>query len=344
MLRIFADRKLLSHGLIPAIILYPFGHAPTEDSTLPDYGRFDDFIAHAKEYISLVDTVHEADAIVLPFEYSFEPAARQVAIEQAQLAARYHKPLFVFYNSDDFTPIELENAIIFRTSGYCSKKRKNEFGFPGWTTDFLKKYYNNTVTPSAPSLPAVSYCGYIDYRNTIERLRFFIQSMRPAQQQQATGKKLRGKAVRALAATPGINTHFILRNRFWIDDKGQSWQRTREQYAQNIVDSPYSLAVRGAGNFSYRLYEILSCGRIPLFINTDCILPFDDFIDWKNACIFTEEKDMPEIGQRVINFHQQLSPGELAAKQLAARRLYDEWLSPTGFFKNIYRYLQHKPA
>jgi hypothetical protein len=344
MLRIFADKKLLLPGVAPVIMLYPFWGAPKEDSISPDYGRFDDYIAHAKDHITIVDTVQEADAVVLPFEYSFESSAKKIATEQAQLAARYHKPLLVFYNNDDATPIELENAIIFRTSGYQSKKAKNEFGFPAWSADFLKKYFNNTVTPSTPSLPAVSYCGYIDYRNTIERFRFFIQSLRPALQQQATGKSLRGKAIRALAATPGINTHFILRNRFWTGDEGQSQQQAREQYAQNIVESPYSLAVRGAGNFSYRLYEILSCGRIPLFINTDCILPFDGFIDWKGICLFIEEKDLPEMGSHVINFHKYLSPAELAAKQLAARKLYEEWLSPTGFFKNIYRYLQYQPA
>ena len=112
----------------------------------------------------------------------------------------------------------------------------------------------------------------------------------------------------------------------------------RREYVQNMVDSDYVLCARGGGNFSYRLYETLSCGRIPVFVDTDCVLPLESAIDWKGTCVWVDESDLNEIGSRVAAFHAALTPAEFADRQRACRRLWETHLSPQGFFAHFHEH------
>ena len=69
------------------------------------------------------------------------------------------------------------------------------------------------------------------------------------------------------------------------------------------VDSDYCLSLRGKGNYSFRLYEIFAMGRIPLFIDTDCVLPFEDEIDWKRHCCWVDQSDLGRADEIVAQFH-----------------------------------------
>ena len=69
--------------------------------------------------------------------------------------------------------------------------------------------------------------------------------------------------------------------------------------------------MRGGGNYSLRLYETLCLGRIPLFINTDCVLPFENNIDWKELCLWVDENDLDRIGEIVLDFHSSISKKSL---------------------------------
>ena len=53
-------------------------------------------------------------------------------------------------------------------------------------------------------------------------------------------------------------------------------QQTKNRFSSKYTnDNLYGLCVRGFGNFSFRLGETLMMGRIPILIDTECILPFD---------------------------------------------------------------------
>ena len=66
-----------------------------------------------------------------------------------------------------------------------------------------------------------------------------------------------------------IITNFIYRKKYRAGAKSQKdLQSTTLEYYENLLDSDYILCIRGAGNFSIRLYETLMVGRIPIFVNT----------------------------------------------------------------------------
>ncbi|MEB3359624.1 MAG: exostosin family protein, partial [Synechococcales bacterium] len=117
-------------------------------------------------------------------------------------------------------------------------------------------------------------------------------------------------------------------------------KQVRRDYVQNMVESDYVLCCRGLGNYSFRLYEALSCGRIPVLINTDCVLPYDFWIDYKDYCIWVEEREISDLPEIVADFHARLSPQAFIAHQQNCRALWEHYLSPRGFFSNLHRHLQ----
>lgn len=99
----------------------------------------------------------------------------------------------------------------------------------------------------------------------------------------------------------------------------------------------YTLCPRGGGNWSYRLYETLCLGRIPVFIDTDCVLPYESVIPWRRSCVWVEADRMETTGQAILDHYQTQSPESLMEVQTRCRQLWQEFLSLDGFFRNMYR-------
>jgi hypothetical protein len=114
--------------------------------------------------------------------------------------------------------------------------------------------------------------------------------------------------------------------------------RQRTEFLDNLNGTDYAVCVRGLANCSIRFYEAVSLGRIPLFVNTQCVLPYDWLVDWKKACLWIEETDLPRIGGLLRDHHARLSPADFAAQQHLVRGLFEQWLSPEGFFGQLYRH------
>jgi hypothetical protein len=220
-------------------------------------------------------------------------------------ARRQNKKILAFFNDDYDKPSCLDERVkLYRTSLLKSKQRKNEFAMPAWSQDF------NDIAPftarNKDSKPTVGFCG------------FFSNS-------------LRRECIELLNKNNSIKTNFIIRDSFW---GGQPHNKTlRGEYINNIINSDFILCVRGAGNFSYRLYEALSCGRIPIFVNTDCVLPCEDKINWRDLCVFID--DINTINIKINEFWQKISISEYVNKQQEARNIYESYLAPDGFAQYI---------
>lgn len=334
-LKIFAVPGSLFERDRYAVLLYPFWGLIPESKGDKDAGRFDDYSRSGRDFFDLVSSIDEADAVLLPFEWkSNSPVHAEIAFKLAEEAENKGKKVIIFFNSDSDEDIPIENSIIFRTSFYRSKRKPNEFALPGWSVDFLKHYSHGKlrIRKKGP-VPIVGYCGYVDYVHTNLRsmLLHGVRLLSPKKPKPAA--YLRGGAVRTLLRDKKIKMNFIYRTRF----SGRCGLDARLEYATNILDSDYALVARGGGNFSYRLYEVLSCGRIPVFIDTDCVLPFDGIIDWKKYCLWMDEKEVDSIADKIVQFHEKISEREFEELQVHIRELYEEWISPTGFHKNLWR-------
>ncbi len=367
-MRIFSDRRYLAEKQRHVVMLYPFwgnnGEAPR-----PVLERYADTGHRLFQMVPLED----ADVAVLPADWadvSKNGTAKNLALEFTDLVKQAGKKVAIFFHSDSDEAVPIENAIVFRTSFNRSQRRPNEFAMPAWCDDFMEKYLDSRLTLRAKSeKPAVGFCG-IAYspRASIGRVKTLCLQghVLPAINELRTllsfcqaevfgckiadsnrGSFLRRRVMRLLSKSELVETNFIVRDHFAGgaisgDGKwdGDLFQKVRQDYVHNMLDSDYALCVRGAGNFSWRFYEAMSCGRVPLFIDTDCGLPYDWLMDWRQQFVWVEEQDVPSVAERLVRFHNSLSPEDFQNLQINCRKWWEDWLSPVGFFTNFYRHFE----
>lgn len=336
-LKIFADKSLLPAKDCYVVLLYPFWGAIPEPQGDKDVGRFDDYCQLGGNFFSPVSSLSEADVAILPFEW--KPNSKtHVALARrlAEDAENFGKRLIVFFNNDSDENIPIENSTIFRTSFYRSTRKSNEFAVPGWSVDFLLRYFGGKLRIREKGVsPVIGYCGYVDYDHTNLKSKLGYALRLISGRKPTFAASLRGYIVRTLLSDKRVKMNFVFRKGFG----GYCNDGMRHEYVKNMVEADYALVTRGAGNFSYRLYEVLSCGRIPAFIDTDCVLPFDQLIDWKKYGVWVDAKDIESIGDKLAEFHDNISDNYFRDLQCLIRQLYEKWISPVGFHSNLWKCL-----
>jgi hypothetical protein len=334
-------------------MLSPFWGKNPEDPHDGSKGRYDRYLAAARDYFALAPTWEEADLAVMPASWERvrqDPRALDLANQFIEAAERAGKRLVVFYWSDDDDAVPLDNATIFRTSFNRSTRKPYEYAMTAWSEDLVAEFLNGDLPlRDKQEKPVVGFCGYGRIRWDLTSILLWGAGRLGLTGGKAfQGHSLRARSLRLLANCPGIETNFVIRDEFWggalrpgAPAPPGMMRQVRREFVDNLAASDYILCVRGNGNFSYRLYEALSCGRIPVFIDTDCVLPYDFAIDWKRYCVWVDHTEVSRIGDKILEFHRQLSPQDFRDLQVNCRRFWEEWLSPEGFFQNFYR---HFPA
>lgn len=106
---------------------------------------------------------------------------------------------------------------------------------------------------------------------------------------------------------------------------GDALDRRRKagaRYAEIIGRSKFVLCPRGHGPSSFRLYETLRMGRVPVVIS-DAWLP-PPGVPWHDCIVRVAEKDVRHLPS-VLERHEPQWPRMAAG----ARRVYDRYLAPT---------------
>jgi hypothetical protein len=320
-------------------MFFPFWGKNPEDPDDPNTGRFDRYTEIGADLFRLAP-LEEAAAAVVPFDWSsaVEPELIEAANEFAARTRAAGKPVLVFFVSDADEPVPVEDAIVLRTSMYRSQRRPREFAQPAWSEDFLERYFGGQLPLRRRGKPVVGFCGLAP--RVQRRLLRFREHAHPA-------ADVRARALQVLRDAKGIDANFVIRSHFLggaivngrVDPAVM--QRVRREYVDNMSGSDYVVCARGAGNFSYRLYETLSLGRIPVFVDTDCVLPFDFELDWREYCVWVDEGEVERAGEIVSEFHERLSDDDFVEFQRECRRLWEERIAPEGFFAHLDRYLAH---
>lgn len=339
---IYSDRGFLASEETPrAAILAPFWG--TNPEAPPDTGRFDRYAEIGSSFLRLTSL---ADCDVGVFPQNWESAGEQ-AIDLGQRFADVcrsaAKTPVIFHGGDATEPLPVD-ATVFRTSLLRSRRGPNEFALPAWSEDFLLRYLDGGLRPRRKrARPVVGFCGNRmaarSWRVMTHRL---LGNPRMETWRGLAVEHPRTAALVAVARDRRLEANFILRHTFWAGALGDSvsLSRARAAYVRNMLESDYVLCTRGIGNFSYRLYETLSMGRIPVFVDTDCVLPLDFDIEWRDYCVWVDEAEIDRIGDRVLEFQESLSDAELEERQHACRRLWETHISPQGFFASFHRHFE----
>lgn len=364
-LKIFSDRSFVPEGVQYDFMLSPFWGKPSEGPLEgPDYPWTTRFVRYAQTGHSFFEmtSLEAADIAVMPINWmtirgntwrtvKINQAAQNAAIQFAEVVEKAGKPLVVFFSGDcSDEEIPIKNAIVFRESLYRSRQKPNDFPISSFMEDVVEQYFNNQLPiRQKRDKPVVGFCGFakktpflqaqlknISYHAVMLGLRG-QRGVPPYK-----GHTLRYQALRNLSNSLVVETNFEEKEGLvFLNSKDVDARRKlRLRYLQNMVESDYILCCRGAGNFSFRFNETLSCGRIPIFINTDSVLPYESEIDWKKYCVWVEESELPLIGEKVAEFHNNLSAEEFVYLQHECRKLWQQWISPEGFFSNFYRHFE----
>ncbi len=256
------------------------------------------------------------------------------------------KPLAVFWTADRSNePLPIQASVVVREGPYRSRFDARDVVMPGFHEDLVIDLLDGEApVRDKGSEPIVGFCGLAGRRTSWKhRAKLVAYHARNLATQRwmdvspYKGENLRAAAIEALSNAPGVRTNFLVRDRgvFFVDAPASSLVDVRRDYVQNALDSDYLIVCRGSGNCFTRLYEAMCLGRIPVFIDTDCVLPWEDRIDWRASCVYLDESDLPNLGERVRAFHDSLSPEEFRSLQLRNRQLWLQHLSPRGFFSTL---------
>lgn len=242
-----------------------------------------------------------------------------------------------------------DNIVFFRMGGFKAQLGANNKGFPVSLSDHFQNIYQKTeIEPrEKKELPVVGFCGHADFggwKRTKETMkmvkenarRFFKNPFRKDYEPFFASAYQRAKLLAFFEKSNKVKTNFIYRKHYRAGAQTEAERtQTTLEYYENIKNSEYVLCVRGAGNFSVRLYETLLMGRIPIFINTDGLLPFEDNINWKQHVVWVEWKERRRIADIVSDFHQKISPEDFMQRQINNRKLWKETLSVKGMLEMI---------
>jgi hypothetical protein len=215
---------------------------------------------------------------------------------------------------------DIEEGYIPQTLGYNfknnlfkSKKFSNEFSM---TSLAPERTPLGTFTPYTKQ-PSIGFCGATDRFNR----DYYLNQL----------------------AKSDLKTDFFIKN-------GPEWgtqsfydcvneqtilevqKKAREVFYKNITNNLFTLCVRGWGNYSYRFCQTICLGRIPVLINTDCSLPFEEIFDYKNNIVIVEPGE--DLVSKIKNFLLQ-NNNRLKDMQEKLYNFGNEYLTPHGYLRNL---------
>jgi hypothetical protein len=107
-----------------------------------------------------------------------------------------------------------------------------------------------------------------------------------------------------------------------------------------MIGTDYTLCARGFGNWSIRFYETMASARIPLFVDTECVLPYDFHIDYRDYGVCVDQSNIGQIAEQLLGFHDELDAASFWDLQRACRQLWEARFTPDGFFSTFHEHFE----
>lgn len=209
----------------------------------------------------LAEYFRDSDRYLVPDHLFIDdrPLDQLVMEVQAQIRsvpAGKSQVLFVLHDSEINWGIDLGRTILFKSGLSRSKAVKNEYPLPYFFEPIPERF---PVIPKVRRRPQIGFCGF------------------------STSHSSRNETLLYLLSRQSIKCDFIMHNVFWGGNPHSP--DVVEQFRLNMKKSEFNVCSRGNGNFSMRFYQALSCGRIPVMLDTDQMLPYSNWIDYSQFCV-----------------------------------------------------------
>ena len=256
--------------------------------------------------------------------------------------------VFVEYWDDDTQVCQnfnIQNLLILRTSAYKSRRKKYEIIMPSWSLykgRYLKKKYNSKKKFAFKKPYSISFCGNLNnnYFEIIKSLmvskflEFFYKNYKfKKRYNYHFARYIRGYSSRLIMFNKNLNFNIRKHEKFYSGiDLNDPKQRISADllFFSNLIFSDFGLVIRGMGNFSYRLYEVMEIGCIPVIIYTDFELPLSEYSFWDNNALLIPTREISKIDEYIESFLLKNSGNANPSK------IYRDYLSPYSFLSQIY--------
>ena len=315
-------------------------------------GSFDDTVrkrsslyleGYEEKVFERVNQPEEADYILIPHSYFQIKKEQDYLKRMEQLALKHGKRIIMITGADFDDHIPIMNALIMRVSQYRYKQASNEIIIPPFARD-LQKEISDHIEPR--SLYSVAFCGWAGYASPrsfiaekVKNAKWDILSFIKGSHMKAhkKGRWYRRKALKELQAIEWLDSNFIIRSSFGGHSSTAQVdiETARQDYINNILESNFALCVKGDGNHSIRFFEVLSAGRIPLLIDTERYLPFEDEIDYSKFVVRVSYKDLGNLDSVLKEKLKSLTESDIDQMRKNARKAYEEHLSSEAIAKKI---------
>lgn len=301
------------------------------------------------DLFELVDSPEDSDVCLLPMTWNYYLNHNRIeqARQFAQRAQQAGKEIIVWSEGDYGVRVPIDNAVLFQLTINRSQRARREYALPPFFADNVTLYRDGKPQfRQKAARPIVGFCGQAA-SPLLKLIAWRLRSLKHWAMYRMGREKylsppihppiaLRSRVLKLLSQSRSIDANFVIRDRYRggvspAMEQANPHETVKQDFIDNLDASDYIVCVRGTGNWSKRFYETLNWGRIPIFVDTDCILPFDFAVDWKRYCVWVERHELPFIAEKVADFHAALSPDDFRDLQQACRQLWLDRLSIDGF-------------
>lgn len=114
----------------------------------------------------------------------------------------------------------------------------------------------------------------------------------------------------------------------FFDTPSGALERQKHRYAEIISRSKFVLCPRGAGPASYRVFETMAAGRVPVILSDAWVAPRGP--EWESCALFLPEREIESL-PAILKSHEERFP----AMASAARREWEQWFAPDVLFHRM---------
>lgn len=100
--------------------------------------------------------------------------------------------------------------------------------------------------------------------------------------------------------------------------------------------SIFSLCPRGYGAQSFRIYEVMQLGAIPVIVYDKEWFPFSDFIDWNTFAVLIHTSEIKSIKEKLLSKSKQ----EVEQMLEVGKHVYNTMFTMEGVSKQILKFLE----
>ena len=107
-------------------------------------------------------------------------------------------------------------------------------------------------------------------------------------------------------------------------------------FINKTLSSKFCLAPRGYGASSFRMYEAMQLGSIPVYVTDKVYTPFTDVLDWNDFAVIIKEKDIPSIHEILLSYDED----RIVMMQKNLKEVWNKYFSIDAVCHNIKRILE----